>query len=856
MMEQRHSFLERMMEEAQMRSGRSGGGGGGGGGDTILPPSSWPQLTSQGMRYAVVNLNPHMLDSHVIGGMGGGLGSMYLSRGPLLPHHSNKPTDQNSKQMLDQEALTCLLVLLFLDQTKLHNTRLHRIIKNLSQHSPTRAWILSSLLAIIKEIRRNPLAQTSTSSVTSACPMPPPLTSSSASSLSTGASSSSSTTISSSTGGANAGGVMVTSTPIIVTPHHYVVPHWLDISINAALGSHAKVFQFENEQGGKASTPSASNKIDIHPLAWTTICHNIFDLLVFLGRNFGSSFLPVDLLPKEKAGMTERKDEATDIVSNFWQILLKLDGAVGRKGKGPLKGFKYSENKGSLSDHELFSDSIVGKLMGLFTHDIIRDNITLIDKLLKLLSIVSCSIPRTGLKLNSKETKAAPLSGTSSQLLSSSKVDGGGSDSLQGGNKMELEDVFEKKGSPTIRQLSVVSPALLNNVISMLTSGQCSEEGLEEATTLLTNLSKCSVPTREHILLMLLDGVKTIGRNLCSQITTLDDSVNAKLQEEALEKEVVLNYEQDSGVRSKKKAAPSSSAMSSGDGVTAGSSSGGGANILTGIVLPSALAEEQHVDHSHDLHIPSMEPLTCKGSQQSFFVRMLKVVCQLRESAQIAINAANKTTPTSAVPTSSAGASGEGAQVSESSTAGMDIQSEPGTSELPQASPSDSTPSRNRDETQKTSGSKPQITLNVADSNKSVFSETLSQQLELEELWVILSNCLDALSRTDDPHAVFVLQPTVEAFFLVHANYKDDGQGNGGGNGGKKSSTHGGGGGLHARASRFSSTAALNENESSNPASPSPFSPLPATPGPGELEVDPFAHLPPDTVKFLKFAGT
>ena len=45
----------------------------------------------------------------------------------------------------------------------------------------------------------------------------------------------------------------------------------------------------------------------------------------------------------------------------------------------------------------------------------------------------------------------------------------------------------------------------------------------------------------------------------------------------------------------------------------------------------------------------------------------------------------------------------------------------------------------------------------------------LSEQLQLDELWDILSECLTQLSRTPDHHAVLVLQPTVEAFFLVHA---------------------------------------------------------------------------------------
>lgn len=764
MLEQRHAFLERMMEEAHLRSNQSGGDAA-----AILPPTSWPQLNSQGMRYAVVNLNPHMLDGHVLGNMQAGATSYLTRGGPLGPHHA-RVADQHSKQMLDQEALTCLLVLLFLDQSKLHNNRLHRIIKNLSQHSPTRAWILSSLLTIIKEMRKTPsvLATPMTPSVPptiTSCPMPPPLTHSQGE-------------------GVAPGGVAPINTSVIPSPQCLIpgIPHWLDISINAALGSHAKMFQLESEGAGK--NLSSGSKINIHPLAGSTVSHNVLDVLIFLGRHFGQSFLPSDLLPKDK--VEERREDNTDVLSNFWQILLKLDGAVGRKGKGAMKGFKYSDTKGLLTEQELFSASIIGQLMSLFTHDIIRENISLTDKLLRLLSVASGSIPRAGLKGLSKE--APPTTGN---------LEGGASrDVSEGKTVVELEDVFEKK-EPTM-QLSIVAAPLLGNVIHVLTSGLCSEEGLEEATTLLTNLSKCSIPTREQILYMLLDGVRTIGHTLCSQIIALDDSVNVRIHEQVLEKELLQFQQQDGGDQGKRKA--------------------GSGGVLAGVVLPSTVMEDQHTDHSHDLHIPTMAPLTCKGSQQSFFVRMLKVVCQLRESAQLAISAAANKTSTA--------------------VASHQLVSEPPPSaEATQPATTSDTPSASQQNSES-------VELPSAVEQKSVFLQMLSRQLELEELWCILSNCLDALSHTEDPHAVFVLQPTVEAFFLVHANYKDDGQKS------KKKPSHL----LGSRFSRLSSSHLLDSE--SNPASPSPFSPLPATPGPGEAgEVDPFAHLPPDTAKFLKFAG-
>lgn len=131
-------------------------------------------------------------------------------------------------------------------------------------------------------------------------------------------------------------------------------------------------------------------------------------------------------------------------------------------------------------------------------------------------------------------------------------------------------------------------------------------------------------------------------------------------------------------------------------------------------------------------------------------------------------------------------------------------------------------------------------------SSQKFMLQPLSLQLELEELWVMLSECLDALADTGDPHAVLVLQPTVEAFFLVHADRSEEGK-----SAPKKHS--------RSRVSRLHSFHTISDTES-NPTSPAPhldhFSPMASTPGPGEGEGggDPYAHLPPDTAKFIRFA--
>jgi E3 ubiquitin-protein ligase HUWE1 len=51
------------------------------------------------------------------------------------------------RQLLDHEGLSCLLILLFIDDAKLNTTRLHRILRNLCYHAPTRDWVVRCLLS-------------------------------------------------------------------------------------------------------------------------------------------------------------------------------------------------------------------------------------------------------------------------------------------------------------------------------------------------------------------------------------------------------------------------------------------------------------------------------------------------------------------------------------------------------------------------------------------------------------------------------------------------------------------------------------------------------------------------------------
>ena len=68
---------------------------------------------------------------------------------------------------------------------------------------------------------------------------------------------------------------------------------------------------------------------------------------------------------------------------------------------------------------------------------------------------------------------------------------------------------------------SVVKDSELRLVVNVLTSGMCSEEGLEDATTLLLQVSRLNPKTRDSVLHLLLEGARRIGETLQENIAVL-----------------------------------------------------------------------------------------------------------------------------------------------------------------------------------------------------------------------------------------------------------------------------------------------------------------------------------------------
>lgn len=106
-----------------------------------------------GTRYAIQTLHgsnwPWNIASRSTHTAGGGVGGSGIRSGAGGPGQMRF----KGRQLLDHEAISCLLILLFVDEPKLNVSRLHRVLRNLSQHQTTRQWVIQSLLTIMERTR-------------------------------------------------------------------------------------------------------------------------------------------------------------------------------------------------------------------------------------------------------------------------------------------------------------------------------------------------------------------------------------------------------------------------------------------------------------------------------------------------------------------------------------------------------------------------------------------------------------------------------------------------------------------------------------------------------------------------------
>nr|KAG5697092.1 hypothetical protein BaRGS_002008 [Batillaria attramentaria] len=486
------------------------------------------------------------------------------------------------RHLLDHEALTCLLVLLFMDEPKLNTSRLHRVLRNLCYHGPTRTWILRALLSILQR--------------TAEC------------------------TVESEDQAAD------------------------------TLISLAKIFPNQFLPGPKAKEVSAceiKDDKDLDSSVAATPSTPAGARPKSQGASSNGATSP-RISRSDRSASSAATSDFSRQESDFWSLLLRLDGAtLGRKGKGMQRVHGMSAGAAPSESDALggdYNSSALGQLMAMLSHPVVRRSQLLTDRLLRLLGLISMG-------LQEDANIRAALGGSAT--------------------------------------------------------------GLDDATSLLLQLSWANNATRQTILTLLLEGARTLGLTVRQHIGMLLDELRE------------LNSKQPDYMDESK---DNEAAAAQVKGILADRFTGGGSVVVS---APTKFKS------GRELQLPSMSQLTNKTSSQHFFLRILKVIIQLREAARTAVK---KKQPRGGSPDLASIVDIVGDLDSEAE-AFMDL-----------VRPSSSKTKKEEEQVQNL--------------------PRLSELLNLDELWGMLGECLKELARTPDHHAVLILQPAVEAFFIVHAASK------------------------------------------------------------------------------------
>lgn len=541
---------------------------------------------------------------------------------------------------------------------------------------------------------------------------------------------------------------------------------WLSMSVDAALGCKANVFTIQKTQPESGQGRSHKSRVSIHPLAAPMVCRRIVDLLVFLARNYNQHFIPSRTPETKEIKEKISKVSESPLETDFWDYLVKLEQtSLLHRGKTVSK---VAETDVNTLRHSLLEGCPLGQILHMLNHPVIKQCTNLTDRIIKLLFVIASNMPSNlalpeldiGLK---SDDKAVAIESKTPQ----DPPKGEEANKEKPGNRRPLMATDEKILSGTVVAKTSLSDAMVERLrlfVNVMCTGRCSEDGLEDATNFLIHLSRSLTYMRRCMLNLLLHGARSLGRQLRKDICCLLD----EMRESSSNKSRKRTPEETEDTRSNK--------PSTAEGVRSSLSLG---NVRTGYENTAITNRSRRLVEQH---FKAMAPLTCKTSSQSLFLRILKVILQLRSQSDINRSPENSQ------------------QVSN-------------TLEVAGLEPTASTSS------EKDAPRSPSI---IGDS----MSFRLSQQIDLNDLWDVLGECLSELGEDSDSHAVLILQPAVEAFFIVHSPDKDY-------NADKES--------LHVD-SPISQKQLLNQLTK--------FAPITPTPSTSES----FFSLPPDTAKFVQFA--
>ena len=668
---------------------------------------------------------------------------------------------KSGRQLLDHESLASLLVLLFIDDPRMNMTKLHRVVRNLCIHSPTRAWVIKALLCILEKVSGKPeqlaiqssqeLESSSSSKQSAGGRMSKQTSSSGVTSKSPGSASSNAH---------NAAATTTTTTTVACQPS------WLTMSIDGPFGSKTNVFTIikplhkKSTSSSKLTPTSADTNANISTISINTqacpaILKQILEILSTLARAANFNFFPRNPFPSASVAPKSAGHHHPS-KSHFWDIVVKLDQSKNKSSKlssqpvTPISAQKsISADSYGLNEFDNDVDFTVencplARLMSMLDYPVLKNNAHLMDKMFTCLSYASAGIPI----IETAKAAVAAAAAASAQRIPPpdraffnpfSASPSSALDSTSGESKKPEQQQQQlsssTKPNEQVNEEAAQNEAVLGRqielVVNVLKNKLCTQEGLQQAYTLLNNLSKINGATRNMIIKHLLRGTWELGLAVCKEVEVLHDEA------------VKYNQTVAANQPTTSAAAAAEETMDAQNSIMAAYSS----------LRPQPTTQQNLIDsysnlvisspktkQTGELQLPSMSILVEKNSNQKFFVRLIRLIINLRETIEKeAKKKRNLPTPSSATNLAQTGAAAT-------------------TATAEQAKP-DQTPAATSVEQQQQQQASPLA--------------RLSSELDLDVLWNKLSSCLSVLKSLSDPYAVLILQPTVEAFFYVHATRKD-----------------------------------------------------------------------------------
>ena len=286
----------------------------------------------------------------------------------------------------------------------------------------------------------------------------------------------------------------------------------------------------------------------------------MLESLIILAKNFPEQFLPLPLAHSEPPALVPSNELVSKITSpdkqiattpsknpsntrdfSFWELLLKLDQSFTnrstRSSTNPLQNISsiVINNSGSGQRPTLtvtmtgnqsevdFESSPLASLLLMLDHPILNKNNQLMDKLFKLLSLISQSFQVH--IVTRKEIIPLPLAASTPMPVepSPAQPETGGTTATAPTVPNPLQQANPTPASNPSNKLvvsddQVVLGAQLDLVIKALISKSCTEDGLEFATILLLNVSKINQATRDKVLHLLLNGIRLLGKDVSEEI--------------------------------------------------------------------------------------------------------------------------------------------------------------------------------------------------------------------------------------------------------------------------------------------------------------------------------------------------